>query len=399
LECLIEIILINRVESVAQANKFHSILTTNTLAGPLATTTLFPQPRAHVSNTRVPAWPERIGHIEARDIARAPQPYDTRPVESLLLLKGLAMTVFTVLTWNIENTGESKQETNDTADARLNYFAEVVVNVAFANVAVFQEAVGNPIFSASIAADFVKACNRMASNNMTTPNWDSTNIQRQNPTGRRVESFWIFWDAAQVTPATDSQGLLGGSAFNNFPATSGALTTDGRRAFFLVFQVADSQNRALITSYHAPFSSKNLVPQTAGLQALAAMLDPDNTEGIFRMYDLGNPANYTLLLCGDYNINIVNKLQIYEDELLNPTMTEPAVLTATSLKTIEAVQGMIFPNPADYLANGYDNIFSSTRAKTRVGSGFNYCNSTFRRFTRNRIQPIGTEGPGRYGLN
>lgn len=245
-----------------------------------------------------------------------------------------------------------------------------------ANVVVFQEAVGDQFLIASIAADIVTALNTESEPDNLSPEavWTSSNTLRASDGGKRkrTENAWFFWNQSEVQPVfyNDSSNLpdlLGGSACNNFPESSGVVNQYGRKAFFLAFYALGSQSQsqsqscALVTTYHAPFTV-NLDPQTKGLACLAAMLDPTNPDSIFQFYQLTTYFdNIVFMLCGDYNIDITSQQgrDLYDNLLMSNTNTRPAVDAKTTLKTVESVNQTIYPNTEDYLANGYDNIFYS----------------------------------------
>lgn len=279
------------------------------------------------------------------------------------------MTKFNILTWNIENTGKSKQVTKPTAAARISYFAQVV-KLTKANVVVFQEAVGGQSLIATIAADIVQAFNTESEPDNHFPEgvWTSSNTLQASFGGNRPENAWFFWNQSEVQPVllNDSSNLpdlLGGSAFNSFPESSGVVNPKGRRAFFLAFYALGSQSQscALVTTYHAPFAN-NLTPQTKGLACLAAMLNPTNPYSIFNVYGLFTYFdNFVFMLCGDYNIDIESAQgqSLYYRYLTYETNTIPAVVAKTTLKTVYKVNNTDQFNPEDYLSNGYDNIFYS----------------------------------------
>jgi hypothetical protein len=288
------------------------------------------------------------------------------------------MTKFNILTWNIENTGKSKQVIKPTAAARISYFAQVV-KLTKANVVVFQEAVGGQSLIASIAADIVEAFNTESEPDNLFPKavWTSSNTLRASFGGKRKrsENAWFFWNQSEVQPvllnnSSNLPDLLGGSAFNNFPESSGVVNSYGRKAFFLAFYALGSQSQscALVTTYHAPFTV-DLDPQTKGLACLAAMLDPTNPDSIFQVYQLTTYFdNIVFMLCGDYNIDITSQQgrDLYENLLMSNTNTRPAVDAKTTLKTVESVNQTIYPNTEDYLANGYDNIFYSVDIENQL---------------------------------
>jgi hypothetical protein len=273
------------------------------------------------------------------------------------------MTLFKVLTWNLENTGRSKQVVSETGAARASYIAEVV-NSTKANIVVFQEAVGEQNLVATIAYDLLYAI-RKATRSDT---WTSSNTLPAAPGSPRLrEKVWFFWNESEVVPVTLSDHpleILGGNAANDFPATSGKLSKDGRRAFFIVFKIKglDSNSCALVTTYHAPFGTNtNLNPQIEGLNSLATMLNPEDDVSIFNVYGLYQYAeNYIFMLCGDYNIDICTRPQVYNEHLTSKTNTSPAVMSKTTLKAAPKRKRDDDPQDVqDYLSSGYDNIFYS----------------------------------------
>jgi hypothetical protein len=256
-----------------------------------------------------------------------------------------------LLHWNIQQFSNNKLN-NANRDALINYIAHVVRRTE-ANIISLLELKNSAVNN--ILARLVPAINVVKG--AAPPNqWRAIGINSQKNNEAYIVLYQLGNDFQPLTPAaggalpinglTNQTLLASGAPGGTLRFNSSLTKTGGRKPFYAAFQTTDTNNNFTIVAYHTMFGfwSGIGVRSIGDLAQSRAILDAGATVNM--------DASLT---CGDFNVDFNPAHPGDYNKLMNDVPSSYQTNQLTSLKTFTPPGG--YPNPVDYRANAYDNIF------------------------------------------
>ncbi len=266
------------------------------------------------------------------------------------------MANYIIMDWNTWVTGPSSCSSVNNMPF-INYLAGTALALN-ANMVVLQE-----VFTS--VAELVSRAVVQALEATTKRKWFRLAPICAEPNDANEESYLYFWaQDADYTIMLDAAGqpLCGlglGNPPGRFPNSRNGYS-NSRKAAYAIFQSKDTNHIVCVTNYHAPADMDELGP-IRGLQALASLTQ---LRSVDRGGTLPPAVPDAVILCGDYNINIQDEYEEYEEYLMDHTGTKEATLEKTHLKNKSKQVNPSMTSVNDYTNNGLDNIFGTTAIMT-----------------------------------
>ena len=265
------------------------------------------------------------------------------------------MAQITLLHWNIQTFSNNKLN-NANGQALIDYIAEVVHQTG-ANLISLLELKNSAV--ANILAQLVPAIN--LANGAAPPNqWRSIHINSQKNNEAYVVLYQLGNNFVPLQPAAGgglpingltNQTLVGGVTPGGQLRFNSSLTqSGGRKPYYVAFQTTDTNNNFTVVAYHTMFGfwSGVGVRNIGQLAQSRAILDAGAT--------INMDASLT---CGDFNGDFNPAVPGDYNNLMNVVPSNYQTTELTSLVNFTPPGG--FPNPVQYRANAYDNIFMYDR--------------------------------------
>lgn len=263
------------------------------------------------------------------------------------------MAIVTIMHWNIETYGPAKYK-NANNQNFINYIAQLVFSYGVDIFCMVEVKNSTSLLVPGKLADAINAIEGVDDDDNP---WDYVRVN----SGYNNEAYIImyrvdkdFWPvdlALNTGPDVVPEHGLGMFSQNGqlqFPSRMTA--RGGRRPFYAMFQTTDMNTQIFsVISYHAMFGAFTPL----GVRTLAQL------DAITEFSD-GTPIDGSLI-SGDFNTDF-NVDRIYYNQIL-ALPSYQATNQMTSLKNNPNNS----TNPADFLANAYDNIFQTYNAAAPTG--------------------------------
>lgn len=268
------------------------------------------------------------------------------------------MANITLLHWNIQQFSNTKLN-NANGAALINYIAQIVAQSG-ANIVSLLELKNSAVNN--ILAQLIPAIN--LANGVGPPalnQWRSISINSQKNNEAYVVLCQLGNNFVPLTPAVGGVNPINGLTNQTLNAAgnpagqlrfnSSLTKSGGRQPYYVTFRTTDTNNNFSIVAYHTMFGfwSGLGVRNIGQLAQSRAVLDAGVTVNM-----------QASLTSGDFNVDFDPLAPGEYQNLLNAVPSSQSTNEKTSLVTNTPPGG--YPNPMQYRANAYDNIFKYNAA-------------------------------------